>query len=250
MYRNAELTVNGRLIRGSMRTPDGEGPFKTVVFLHGFNVDRSGFARLHEMFARECLKRNYATVKFDFYGLGESEGDFEEMTIGKEMEETEAIYSWTKAQPEVDPDNIILGGQSMGALIAAALAPKLDPKVLVLWSPALTVLDQVKFRIETLGGPWGDNFDIGGMVVGREFLEETDKMDFLGMSAGYDGPVIILHGEQDEQISPDVVQDYIPLYKDPDWEVIPDSTHQYLNMKWRTRLFERTLDFMDKNTSR
>ena len=115
MYKNVELIVNGRLIRGSVRTPEGEGPFKTVIFLHGFNVDRSGFARLHEMFARECLGRGYATIKFDFYGLGESEGDFSEMTIGKEMEETRAIYEWAKTQPEVDKDNIILGGQSMGA---------------------------------------------------------------------------------------------------------------------------------------
>ena len=42
MYRALELDVNGRLIRGCLRAPEGEGPFPTVIFFHGFTVDKVG----------------------------------------------------------------------------------------------------------------------------------------------------------------------------------------------------------------
>ena len=55
MYQALELNVNGRLIRGCLRAPEGKGPFPTVIFFHGFTVDKVGMMRLHELFARECV---------------------------------------------------------------------------------------------------------------------------------------------------------------------------------------------------
>ena len=80
MYKALELDVGGRLIRGMLRAPDTQGPFPTVIFFHGFTVDKVGKMRLHELFARACVKAGFACVRFDFYGCGESEGDFSEAT--------------------------------------------------------------------------------------------------------------------------------------------------------------------------
>ena len=52
MYQAVELNVNGRLIRGVVRAPEGEGPFPAVIFHHGFNVEKVGLMRLHELFSR------------------------------------------------------------------------------------------------------------------------------------------------------------------------------------------------------
>ena len=90
MYRSVELNVNGRLLRGCVRAPEGNGPFPTAIFYHGFTVDRIGMQRLHELFARALVDQGFACVRFDFYGLGESEGDFSEMTLGHEIEEAKA----------------------------------------------------------------------------------------------------------------------------------------------------------------
>ena len=77
MYKSVELKVGEMLLRGVVRTPEGEGPFPTVIFYHGFSVDHIGMMRLHELFARRCVKEGFACVRFDFYGVGESDGDFE-----------------------------------------------------------------------------------------------------------------------------------------------------------------------------
>ena len=55
MFMNVELMVDEKLIRGDVRTPEGDGPFPTVCFYHGFCVDRIGLMRLHELFARKCV---------------------------------------------------------------------------------------------------------------------------------------------------------------------------------------------------
>ena len=42
MFMNVELMVDEKLIRGDVRTPEGDGPFPTVCFQHGFCEDRIG----------------------------------------------------------------------------------------------------------------------------------------------------------------------------------------------------------------
>lgn len=66
MFMNVELMVDEKLIRGDVRTPEGDGPFPTVCFYHGFCVDRIGLMRLHELFARKCVENGIACVKFVF----------------------------------------------------------------------------------------------------------------------------------------------------------------------------------------
>ena len=87
MFMNVELMVDEKLIRGDVRTPEGDGPFPTVCFYHGFCVDRIGLMRLHELFARKCVENGIACVKFDFYGCGDSDGDFSEMRYLDEIEQ-------------------------------------------------------------------------------------------------------------------------------------------------------------------
>ncbi|MCI8610174.1 MAG: alpha/beta fold hydrolase [Firmicutes bacterium] len=249
MYQAVELSVNDRLIRGVVRGPEGKGPFPAVIFHHGFTVDKVGMMRLHELFARECVKAGFVCVRFDFYGLGESDGDFNEMTIGKELEEAEAIYQWTCSQPYIDEKQVVISGHSMGGLIATLVAPKVNPAGLLLWSPALTMYYQAGLRARTLVGPTEKGWDIGGMELGREFMEEAATMDFLQMAYGYDGPVLILHGSQDEQIPVDVVGRYQYLYKDQCKAVIVEgANHQFSSLKWKGQVYEESIRFITELT--
>ena len=95
MFINVELEVNHKLLRGDVRLPEGTGPFPVVCFYHGFCVDRIGQMRLHELFARKCAVNGIACVKFDFYGCGESDGDFSEMRYMDEVEPVSYTHlSW------------------------------------------------------------------------------------------------------------------------------------------------------------
>ena len=102
MFINVELEVNHKLLRGDVRLPEGTGPFPVVCFYHGFCVDRIGQMRLHELFARKCAVNGIACVKFDFYGCGESDGDFSEMRYMDEVEQATAIYLWPVSLPPAE----------------------------------------------------------------------------------------------------------------------------------------------------
>ena len=222
MYRALELDVNGRLIRGCLRAPEGEGPFPTVIFFHGFTVDKVGMMRLHELFARECVKAGFACVRFDFYGCGESDGDFNEMTVGHEIEEGKAIYEWCQKQPFCQPENVFLTGHSMGGLVAGCLAPMLQPKAIALWAPALN-----------------------GLELSRTYLDEIRKMDTLAMSRGYHGKVLLVHGTEDELVQVDVAYQYQDVYGDQmQLELIDGSNHQFSSLAWKQRVYDLTTTFL------
>ncbi len=247
MYKALELTVDGRLIRGCLRAPDGDGPFPTVIFFHGFTVDKVGMMRLHELFARECVKAGFACVRFDFYGCGESDGDFSEMTLGHEMEEAKAIYRWCLTQDFCDKDNLYVTGHSMGALINACIAPEIQPKAIVLWAPALNMYYEASFRAKTMKGPTANGWDINGMELSRAYLDEVRKMDFVAMARGYEGPVLLIHGTEDENVPVSVVYVYQDIYGDKmELQLIEGSNHQYSSLYWKQKVYDLTIGFIRK----
>lgn len=245
MYLSTELVVDGRLLRGNVRMPDGEGPFPTIIFLHGFTVWKTGPQRLYEEFVRDAVTAGYCVIRYDFYGCGESDGDFCEMTIGSEMNETCAIYQWAKEQSYVDPDKVVLGGHSMGALIAALVAPKLQPAAFFGWATAVSMLFQAGQRTRTMNGPTERGWDIDGLELSREFMEEAAAMDFLAMSKGYEKPVLLIHGSADQDIPMECSLSLKAVYGDCcTLDIVPGANHRFLSLPWKKHIYAKTLEFL------
>lgn len=245
MYLSTELNVNGRLLRGNVRMPDTNGPFPTIVFLHGFTVWKTGPQRLYEEFVRDAVKAGFCVVRFDFYGTGESDGEFYEMTIGSEMNETAAIFNWTKEQSYVDSSNVFLGGHSMGALVAVVEAPELNPKGLFGWATAMTMLYQAGQRTRTMNGPTERGWDIDGLELSREFMEEAAEMDFLAMAKGYEGPVLLIHGTKDVDIPIECSYALKKVYGDSCvLDAVEGANHRFLSLPWKKHIYEKTIEFL------
>ncbi len=250
MYKSVKLDVNGRLLRGCVRAPEGEGPFPTVIFYHGFTVDKVGMQRLHELFARELVKAGFACVRFDFYGLGESEGDFSEMTLGHEIEEAEAIYNWSLEQDFCDPDNLYISGHSQGGLICTCIAPKINPKAMVLWAPALNQYYGASLRARTMMGPTEKGWDIEGLELSRDFIEEIRKMDLRSMARGYEKPTLLIHGTEDELVPVDVAYVYQDIYGEHmRLELIEGANHQFRSLKWKQQVYDGSVKFLLEQNS-
>ncbi|MQY76454.1 MAG: alpha/beta hydrolase, partial [Spirochaeta sp.] len=59
-------------------------------------------------FSRLLMANNLASVRFDFLDSGESDGDFEKMTLSSEIEDGFDILDYFSALPEIDRRRIFL----------------------------------------------------------------------------------------------------------------------------------------------
>jgi pimeloyl-ACP methyl ester carboxylesterase len=88
-----------------------------IFWLGGFRSDMSGTkAEALDLWAEE---QNRAAVRFDYSGHGISEGRFEDGTISRWLEESEAVFDAFTHDPQV------LVGSSMGGWLALLLAKRL-----------------------------------------------------------------------------------------------------------------------------
>ncbi|MGD8399639.1 MAG: alpha/beta fold hydrolase [Bacillota bacterium] len=251
MYKTVAIDVGGKLLRGCVRVPDSGGRFPTVCFYHGFTVDKVGMMRLHELFARKCVQNGIACVRFDFYGCGESDGDFNEMTVTDEIEQAMAIYNWVQEQDFTDPEHVYPCGHSLGGVIAAVVAAKVQPKGAILWAPALNVYYVASRRALTMKGPTEHGYDINGLELSNKFLEDVRKLNFQELSKGYEQGVLLIHGVEDEEVTVAVVDQFKDIYGDTmEIALIPGANHQFSSLKWKQQVYDLSIAFVKRKTAK
>ena len=104
----------GCTLRGIVTLPETNEPVPFVLNLHGFAGSASGYKYLHTHMARMLADHGVGCARFDFYGCGESDGEFSDMTFDGLHSDAADLYAWVRAQPYVDSRRVFLSGQSMG----------------------------------------------------------------------------------------------------------------------------------------
>ena len=198
-------------LKGWVERPSAKsGKVPVAIILHGLTGD-SHEGHL-EAVADSLYSRGTATVRFDFNGHGESEGDFSNMTLDNEFGDALAIYDYVVSLPWVDKDRISLVGHSQGGLEAGLLAGELGKgriHKVVLLAPAACICTMAKE-----GSMFGNAFDPEdippyidfwkGTRLGRDYILSAQNLDVYGRTSSYDGPVLILQGLSDGE---DLIRD-------------------------------------------
>ena len=129
-------------IAGLLTRPDGAsiawrhvaGAGPTVVWLGGFRSDMAGTKA--QALADWALASGRAYVRFDYFGHGESSGDFADGTITRWREDALAVLD------ELVDGQAVLVGSSMGGwiscLVAAAVPERIKALVLIAPAPDFT----------------------------------------------------------------------------------------------------------------
>ena len=89
-----------------------------VIFCHGFSGTKDG--PLFELVADTLQAHGIASIRFDFNGHGESEGEFKDMTVPNEIEDAKKVVEYVRDLRYVS--TIAIAGHSQGGVVAAMTA--------------------------------------------------------------------------------------------------------------------------------
>ena len=126
--REITFTSAGVALRGTMQTPEGEGPHPTALILAGSGpLDRDGNHKqlplgISRDLASTLERLGWASFRFDKRGVGASEGDYLSTGFYDELADAEAALTHLQSLPEVGP--LVVIGHSVGAVYAGALADR------------------------------------------------------------------------------------------------------------------------------
>ena len=190
-----------------LHAPGHAGP--GLFWLGGFRSDMIGTkaTSIAELAAAHGLD----STRFDYSGHGVSKGRFEDGTIGRWLDESEAVFERVTRGPQ------ILIGSSMGGWMALLLARKLAERglgarlrALVLIAPAPDFTEALMWRrfpedvrqIILRDGIWHQPslYSDEPYPITRALIEEGRRHLLLGGPIPIEAPVRILQGMQDPDV--------------------------------------------------
>lgn len=222
------ISNGDRNIYGVLSRPaKGEKKQPVMIVSHGFNgthhFGMNYFETLNDL-GYQCYSFDFACGSVN----SRSDNNTMEMSILDECSDLKAVVNHFRSQPDVDPERIVLLGESQGGLISALVADEMSDEIsrLILIFPALCIPDNWNQRYPEVSDI-PDTTRLWDVPMGRRFFTEIRDMDvFAGMDS-FDKPVIIIQGDMDPVVSLDDSKRAIELYDDARLHVIPGAGHGF-----------------------
>ena len=191
--------ANGAGLSASLEMPLGGKPIAYAIFAHCFTCSKNLSAVVN--ISRALNLRKIAVLRFDFTGLGDSEGDFSDTNFSSNIQDLQSAYDFLSTDYEA-PKIII--GHSLGgaAVLAAAGSMESVRAVVTVGAPADPphVKNLFKESIEEIKQTGEATVSIGGrpFKVKEQFLHDLEQNDLADMLSGLNKALLILHSPQDQ----------------------------------------------------
>jgi uncharacterized protein len=179
------------------------------IFLHGAG---RGVKERVQSIAASIVETGLNILTLDFSGHGESTGELKKSSLKKRVNEASTVINqfYTNGKP------LIICGSSMGGYVAIKLLEIYPVDTLILFCPALYSKDAYNVQ-----------FDEGFTEIIRA-PDSWKNTDVLNSLQKFSGNLLIVIGEKDEVIPPEVIQlimENTPNVNSKELLVIPGCPH-------------------------
>lgn len=219
-------------LAGHLELPKNQKPHNFVIFAHCFTCNKN--YNTVRIIGRALANAGFGVLRFDFTGLGESEGDFENTNFSGNVDDLVVAASYLK-ENYMAPTLLI--GHSLGGaavIFAAAKIPSVKA-VTVINSPSnpahvRNLLESSASEIMQSGKAV---INLGGInfTIKKQFLDDLENKPLTELVHDFEKALLILHTPQDAVVSIKNAEEIFKAARHPKSFVSLDGADHLLSKK-------------------
>ena len=196
-FTNAE----GQQLVGRLELPVDQHPHNFAIFAHCFTCNKNLSAVKN--ISRELTSNGFGVLRFDFTGLGESEGDFENTNFSGNVEDLISASTYLK---ENFTAPTLLIGHSLGGAAVIFAASKIESvkAVATIGAPSNPkhVQHLIQNSVEEIKATGKANVNIGGraFTIKKQFLDDIETKSLPKVAKNLRKALLVMHSPQDTTV--------------------------------------------------
>src|SRR6056297_1658895 len=191
----------GIKLTGNLELPPGGAWQATALFAHCFTCTRN--IKAARNISRALADAGFAVLRFDFTGLGESEGDFSDTNFSSNLDDLEAAAAWMADELSAPQ---LLVGHSLGGAAVLAVAERLDSvrAVATLAAPSSAdhILKQFGEDLETIESEGSAEVQLAGRPfrIRKDFVDDARSHALEDRLRKLRRALLVLHSPVDKTV--------------------------------------------------
>ena len=218
--------ANGDMLDARLEVPSGEVR-STALFAHCFTCGK--ISRAATFISRALAERGIATLRFDFTGLGNSDGDFANTSFLSNIDDLLAATDFLRQNYEAPS---LLVGHSLGGAAVLAAAGKIDEvsHIATVGAPADPehVTHLFEEALPSIQADGEAKVSLGGrpFTIGKKFLTDLEDHNQPEEIANLRRNLLILHSPTDSTVGIDSAASIYTAAKHPKSFIsLPQADH-------------------------
>ncbi|WP_179351322.1 bifunctional alpha/beta hydrolase/OsmC family protein [Winogradskyella vidalii] len=212
--KSTKLKIKNRkgiTLNANLELPANQKPNYYAIFAHCFTCS-SSLSAVRNV-SRALTQNGFAVLRFDFTGLGRSEGEFADSHFSANVDDLLDVHEYMEQHYQAPS---LLVGHSLGGAAVLVAASKLETVKAVATVGAPSTVNHVKHlfshQVEDSAEKGDVEVNIGGrpFVINQDFVEEFDKTDLPTVVKDLRKPLLIMHAPFDKIVG---IENAEQLYK-------------------------------------
>lgn len=222
----------GQQISGILHLP-GIKNFPWVIASHGLLSSKN--SEKYVALGERLTWQGMALLRFDFRGIGESEGRIEDDTVSRRIVDLGSAIDFIKSRSDLGT-RIGLLGSSLGGYISLIKASlEKEVRSVVVWA--------TPYHLDDLKSNEGTE---GYLLPGEAFFRDLSKHRLLPLLSKVSSCMVI-HGEKDELVPVDQAWEIFHGLSEPkEIHTIEEADHRFTEATHRQRAMDLTVDWFKK----
>ena len=192
------INSEGQKLSGRLELPADQHPHNFALFAHCFTCNKNLSAVRN--ISRGLTSQGFGVLRFDFTGLGESEGDFEDTNFSGNVEDLVAAANFLKEEYQAPT---VLIGHSLGGAAAIFAASELDSikAVVTVGAPSNPkhVTHLLKSNLEEIEANGKAVVNLSGrdFTIKKQFIDDLQTKSLPEVAKNLNKALLVMHSPQD-----------------------------------------------------